>query len=398
MDERTYGGFQRGQTLPLLGLSFVMLLGFAGLAVDAGYERYQQRAQQSATDSAAIAGASELAYSQSGAVSAARNESAANGFTDDGVATIVTVANPPKYGTNVGNASALEVIIDATRPTFFEQILGKSTQTLETRSTAILAPPNRRPCIYELKPVPGVLRLNSPSINAPNCGVVANGNFTSNSGNLTAAEIGVVGTIAANSTTFTEAAPQQSIAAADPCALTAGCAYLQANPPNISTCDFTGLRYNAKTVTLTPGVYCGGTTFSSSNVSMNPGVYVFTGGLTSNASSITGSGVTLVFPTGGVTTLNAGSFDITAPESGNTEGIAFYQPASNTAAITLNGGSGARNIQGAVYAPGADVTTNASFGSWALLVAGTITMNAGSLDVPTNTTVPGAVQSATLAE
>lgn len=398
MDSPRYRGFERGQTLPLLGLSFVMLLGFAGLAVDAGYERYQQRAQQSATDSAAIAGASELNYTQSGAIAAARKESSANGFTDDGVNTIVTVNNPPKNGTNTGNIKALEVIIDATRPTFFEQILGKSTQTVETRSTGLLAPPTRRPCIYELKPVPGTLRMNSPTINAPNCGIVANGNFTSNSGNITAAEIGVVGAVSANSTTFNEASPQASIAAADPCSETAGCAYLQANPPDISTCDHESLRDNAETVTLTPGIYCGGTTFSASNIALSPGVYVFTGGLTSNASTITGTGVTLVFPSGGVTTLNAGSFDITAPSSGNTEGIAFYQPASNTAAITLNGGSGARNIQGVLYAPGADVTTNASFGSWALLVASTITMNAGSLDVPTSTTVPGSIQSATLAE
>ncbi|GAC1404698.1 MAG: pilus assembly protein [Candidatus Velthaea sp.] len=382
----------------MLGLSFVVLLGFTGLAVDAGYERYQQRAQQSATDSAAIAGASELIYTQSGAVTAARTESASNGFTHDGLNTIVAVNNPPASGSYAGNSKALEVVIDATRPTFFEQVLGRSTQTIETRSTALLAPPTRRPCIYELKPPPATLRMNSPAINAPNCGVVANGNYTSNSGSLTVAEIGVAGTISSNSTTYTEASPRASVAVADPCGLTAGCAYLAANPPDISHCDYNSLRYNSKTVTLTPGVYCGGTTFSASNVAMNPGVYVFPGGLTSNASTITGTGVTLVFPTGGVTTLNAGSFDITAPSSGNTAGVAFYQPPSNSSAITLNGGSGARNIQGAVYAPSADLTSNASFGSWTLLVAATITLNAGSMDVPTNTTFPGGIQSAVLTQ
>ena len=45
---------QRGQVYPLFGLLLVALLGFAALSIDMGYYRYQQRLQQTATDSAAV--------------------------------------------------------------------------------------------------------------------------------------------------------------------------------------------------------------------------------------------------------------------------------------------------------------------------------------------------------
>ena len=388
---------ERGQTLPLLGVVFVVLLGFAGLAVDAGYERYQQRAQQSATDSAALAGASELTYTQTGWLAAARAEAASNGFAHDGVNTIVTVNNPPTSGPNAGNSKAIEVVIDGTRPTFFEAALGTSTQTLETRSSALLAPPTRRPCIYALGPPPSGLRLNSPNLNAPNCGIVSNGDYRSNSGTVASSEIGVYGAIASNSTTYTGASPQATVAVSDPCATIPACLYLRNNPPATSPCVSSGASYHG-TITLSPGVYCGGTTFSASNVSLNPGTYVFIGGLTSNASVITGSGVTLAFPTGGVTTLNAGSFDIAAPTSGALAGLAFYQPPSNTASITLNGGSGTRLIDGVVYAPSAQLTSNASFGSETLLVAADITLNSGTMNVPTNLNFSNGVQSVVLTQ
>ena len=50
----------------------VVLMGAASLAVDVGYWRYQQRLEQSAADSAAIAGATELAYTAANVATAAK--------------------------------------------------------------------------------------------------------------------------------------------------------------------------------------------------------------------------------------------------------------------------------------------------------------------------------------
>ena len=53
---------QRGQTLVLVALLLVVLMGLTSLAADAGYYHYQQRVMQTAADSAALAGASEITY------------------------------------------------------------------------------------------------------------------------------------------------------------------------------------------------------------------------------------------------------------------------------------------------------------------------------------------------
>src|SRR5258707_1315434 len=48
---------QSGQALITVAFGMVVMLGAAGLAVDMGYLRYERRLQQSAADSAALAGA-----------------------------------------------------------------------------------------------------------------------------------------------------------------------------------------------------------------------------------------------------------------------------------------------------------------------------------------------------
>src|SRR5580704_6808961 len=50
---------ESGQALLAAAFSLIVLLGAAGLAIDMGYLRYQKRLQQSAADSAALAGAAE---------------------------------------------------------------------------------------------------------------------------------------------------------------------------------------------------------------------------------------------------------------------------------------------------------------------------------------------------
>src|SRR5947207_13537269 len=72
---------QSGQVLIGTAVAMVVLAGFAGLAIDMGTLRYQKRVQQTAADSAAIAGAQNLDFG-SGVVAGARAASAQNGFTD----------------------------------------------------------------------------------------------------------------------------------------------------------------------------------------------------------------------------------------------------------------------------------------------------------------------------
>jgi hypothetical protein len=80
--------------------------------------------------------------------------------------------------------------------------------------------------------------------------------------------------------------------------------YLATNPVNVAGCDhhFYSASGN-QSITLNPGVYCGGMTFSGPvNVTLSPGLYVIKDGtLSETGGTFTGTGVTL-FLTG----LNAG--------------------------------------------------------------------------------------------
>ena len=99
---------EAGQALILTAVALVVLMGFAGLAIDMGVMRYDKRLQQTAADAAAIAGASNLAF---GGVAAGAQDAASRvGYTDNGggqvsnctgaaVGTIcVEVNNPPATG------------------------------------------------------------------------------------------------------------------------------------------------------------------------------------------------------------------------------------------------------------------------------------------------------------
>src|SRR2546427_5475782 len=98
---------QSGQVLIGTAIAMVVLAGFAGLAIDMGTLRYQKRLQQTAADSAAIAGAQNLSFG-SGVTTGARAAATQNSFTDSdsgggctsGTLGCISVAvnNPPTTG------------------------------------------------------------------------------------------------------------------------------------------------------------------------------------------------------------------------------------------------------------------------------------------------------------
>ncbi len=390
--------YERGQALPLIAVCFVAIFGFAALAVDVGASQYRQRMQQTATDAAAIAGASAAEYSSAAATisAAAAADATSNGFTSDTNDT-VTVNWPPVSGNYSGNSSAVQVVITSTRPNVFGGIIGQSATTVQTKATAILTSNGTAPCVYQLNPA-GNFTANSANVYAPTCGIIANGSSTYNSGTVTASTIGYAGSISVNSTTFPDASPAPSIPATDPCAQIPGCAYLTDNPPSTSPCLFTGLSLHTDT-TLNPGVYCGGITASGgTNVVLNPGLYVLTGNLTMNgAGTITGTGVTIDMTSGGVTLNGNGTTTLSAPTSGTYNGVLFFQPKANTTGPTLNSGHSGSLI-GALYFPGATITGNSSGDAWTLIIGSSITLNGANLQGPNGRGMTGGVANVVLAE
>jgi hypothetical protein len=383
---------EAGQALVLTAFALTLLTSAAGLGIDMGYLRYQKRLQQSAADSAAIAGASDISYNN--VTTAAKTDSASNGYTDGSNNVTVTVYNPPNDGPHAGVADYVEVLVRKVQPTFFMRILGVYSTPVIARAVAYLSG-SAKSCMYSIGTGGGngILNNGSGSLSAPNCGIIDDESLLNNgSGTITASTIGVVGSVTNNGSGSITPTPVTGIVpASDPLA------YLQ--PPTPGTClpNGTGTVNGSGPATLSPGNYCSGITINgSSTVTLNSGIYTITGGgMTFNGSgTITGTGVTLyIGSSGGSVTLNGSeTFNLTAPTTGAYAGILFYQDRSNASGATVNG-SQTSKFQGAIYFPSAQLTLNGSGSTAAyfISVAKSYLLNgSGTLHFPSDySSLPG---------
>jgi hypothetical protein len=385
---------QRGQVLPFVAICFTVLLGFTALAVDVGYLRFEQRMQQSAADSAALAGALELSVGSTTFASSAQNEAANNGYTNDGVNTIVTVNNPPASGPNTGNQNSVEVLVQVNHPTFFSGVLGRDTNVVTTRSVASVVG-DTRACYYVLS---GPATIGGTTVNAPTCGLIADNGFTEGGANINLASIDVHGTITLNAGVLTHQ-PQQSLPAADPCMSIPGCRYLTNNPPT-GPCTYPGGKIVSSNITLQPGVYCNGLDIRSSTITLSPGVYVLpsikTSGATITQTSLSpGDGVTL-YITSGEVDLTGATGTITAPATGSTAGVSIYQVASDTTVAKVAGAI--FGPSGLLYFPTAGVTLNGNYGVQQMVIAGSLTIGGAINNDPGFTGQNALVRTAVLSE
>jgi Flp pilus assembly protein TadG len=97
------GGREDGQTLIIVVLSIVVLLGFAGLAIDLGRVYVAQRQIQQAVDASALAASVDLSKSSVTALATAQSYSAAPGSQNvhTGMTAAPLVANPGAGGSGV---------------------------------------------------------------------------------------------------------------------------------------------------------------------------------------------------------------------------------------------------------------------------------------------------------
>jgi hypothetical protein len=137
--------------LVVAALSLTVLLGAAGLAIDMGYLRYQRRRMQTAADSAAIAGASQLSNGTSGDIAgAADHDASLNGFTN-GVSLVTVTASSTAINCPDGTAAAcVQVIVSQPQPLFFMKIFGTSVGQPVVSASAIAKVGNSPNCMYGL--------------------------------------------------------------------------------------------------------------------------------------------------------------------------------------------------------------------------------------------------------
>jgi hypothetical protein len=382
-------GKETGQALVMAAMGLTLFILAAGLAIDMGFLRYQKRLQQSAADSAAIAGAAEIPFSgcSTGSCPGATTDSASNGFTDGTDNVTVTVYSPPNDGPHAGVAGYVEVLVTKIQPTFFVKIAGVNSATVTARAVAYLSG-NFQNCMYALGTGNGGI-TNSGTVSATNCGIISNHNLhNNNGGSITAREIGVVGTANGNNH---PTAKTGIIPAADPLS------YLQ--PPAAGGClaGGAGIVTGMVPVTLNPGNYCGGISIKGAqNVTLNPGIYTITGGSLTFAGtgSVSGTGVTFyIGASGGTVSVNgpppitlAQTINLSAPTTGADAGILFYQDPGNTTTATITGTSNSQ-LEGALYFPSAQLTIDGTGNkaAYTIVVAKSLQLgNASALIFPSN--------------
>jgi hypothetical protein len=410
--------YSRGQTLPLVAVALVVLVGSAGFAADVGYHQYQQRMQQTATDSAAIAGAKEKPLGDWSA--AAKQDATNNGYTDNtgqstcptdpAVGTIcVNVFNPPQAADAFsGSSDAVEVDITVSHPTFFEKVFGINKAPVTTKAVATLKTITANACLYVLN---GAANFNGGTVNATNCGLVFNGAVGWNNSTVTAQSISCVSLANCQNPngTFTSATPQVGAPASDPCGSISFCAAL-ANPPPTTPCSnpLSFTASNGQVVTaadIPPGCYTSMDLKKAASVQFGCGLYVLTGGLNArpnggvNAAPINvtqscgtagPSGVTFYVASGGSIDMGNDNINISAPTTGDynqfgagEQNVLIYQAPGNTSTVNMSSATcaGCQSFfQGMIYAPAATLNYNqytTTTSGNVLIIVGTLNANGG---------------------
>jgi hypothetical protein len=129
--------------------------------------------------------------------------------------------------------------------------------------------------------------------------------------------------------------------------------------PAVGPCDYTNYSENGnKSVTLNPGVYCGGMKFSAQvNVTFAPGLYIIKDGIidAQGGATFTGNGVTF-FLTGngaGVQIEGSANWHLVASNNGPLAGFVFYVesngPTGNAATSSMLAGSAEMYFEGVMY-------------------------------------------------
>ena len=393
---------RRGSMAPLIAFGVVVGISGAALSVDLVRGSALQQSLHMAADAAALAAAARLPDA-----AAATDVALAYVETNMPATQYGRVLDPadvefglwdPKTRTftaQAGTATAVRVTTRLSQQnenavgTFFAGILGRGS--IDVVASAI-AGRSGAPCVIALDPAATealALGYNS-TLEAEACGVQVNSTssralLVANAATLEAADTCVGGstTISGSATPEPrEYCPGQ----ADPLASMA--------LPAFGTCDYNNKIYQAATMALSPGVYCGGLAIEQdSRITLSPGVYVIKDGPMKvlDTSSLEGSDVTFIL-IGKKTILNFNgdsSVNLSAPASGEFQGVLFFQDRAVSNKHNWNGRS--TNLVGVIYLPSSALTAHSNhlvtpYKSCTVMITKTLDLSSGagiSIDLST---------------
>ena len=353
---------ESGQALVLLALAFIILLGSAGLAIDAGMVYTERRRAQNAADAAAMAGAFTI-LNGGDPIAAAYARSVDNGFDNNQADNWVEVYRPPIHGPTTGDINHIEVQIRSRVEPVFSQLV--FTGPLENTVTAIARarPPTVAPLVdgqalVGLAPHGcSVVWSHGDSVSLiegsgifvnsddPDCALVANGG---NDLVVNGGSIFVVGGWEIGNNSSISPLP------------TSGVAQIQAPEVVPPTCSQDAVVDNVAG-TITPG-NISSLDITNGTWTLGAGIYCIDDGMRINGGSVTGHDVMFYVRDGAVSWSGNANLHLDAPDDGPYAGMLLYQDPSDTDRATLNGDSGSY-IEGTIFVPGAEVQVNGTGGA-----------------------------------
>jgi hypothetical protein len=361
---------RKGNVVVLTVVSLVAVIGFAAVALDGGLVQYNRRVAQAVADAAALAAADDLYYNWQtnagkdplGTAKAKAFANAnANGFTNDGTNSTVTVNIPPRSGGHSGLAGYAEVVVVWYQQRGFSAIWGSDPIPVTARAVAQGRWASFRDGILVLDPhASGSLNNNGGgTVNIINADIIVDSDSPSaaigtGGGTLTAPNFyitGDPGTSTSGGASFNGTIWNGQTPTPDPLA------YLPEPDPSTMPVQSKNPTHASgnQTLTLQPGVYEGGITVSGqASLTMAPGIYYMDGGGFSftGQGSLSAPGVMIVNgPQSNSDRINIngnGAVDLSPPTSGIYQGISLWQVRSSTNEVDISGNGGAQ-LTGTFY-------------------------------------------------
>jgi hypothetical protein len=350
---------ERGQSLVILAIAFIGLLGMSGLAIDGGIVFTDRRHAQNAADAAAMAGAFNILQGND-PVPPAFSRAADNDFDNNLTSNWVYVYYPPIHGPYTGNLNYIEVMIDSQVDTVFAHFV--FTGELKNTVTAIAhaKPATVEPLLFGNAIVGladsgcavvwshgdntttidgGGIHVNSDH---PDCAFKASG---SNVLQITDGDINVVGGFEISGTASVDPLPSSGV---DPVVEPV------IDPP---TCSTNANRDDGAEAFTSAG-YTNDFRFNGGDWTLASGVYCVDGGFTVNSgTTLTGENVMIYVMSGDVTFNGSATINLDAPDDGEYAGMLIYQAVGDTERATINGDSGS-HFTGTMFFPSAEVQIN----------------------------------------
>jgi len=339
----------------MFALGLIPMIGLAGAAIDYSRGNAARTAMQATLDSTALMISKEaqqqLVTSDQASSRATTLFNAA--FNRPEVQSLQVTATI-NTSTGVTTASAT-----ASVATTFMHVLGRSSMAVAARASVTNANDGLG-CVLSLNPSASgaATAQGSTTVNLNGCSLYDNSSSDTaltvgGSATVNADFVGVVGGVGSTSgLTSTNGIRTHISPVKDP--------YADVPAPTYSGCK--EHNYTAhNTVTIDPGVYCGGISVNANAVlTLNPGTYILDGGgLTINGgATVNGDGVTLYFTSSsgrdwaGVTINGSANVNLTPMTSGNTRGMVVFADRNTPqgTSFKFNGGS-TQYFAGAIYAP-----------------------------------------------